>query len=168
MSQMLTFADDQMMAELVQETWDHFYNIYRILSFLYSYLVRTDPADVARVESKTFICTEKKYDTVPHVKDGVKGILGQWISPEALDKELNDRFPGCMKGRVMYVIPYSMGPIGSPLSKIGVQLTDFNYVVLSMRIMARVSSKIWNILGDEDFVQCVHSIGAPRPVQSKY
>ena len=66
----------------------------------------------------------------------------------------------------MYVIPYSMGPIGSPLSKIGVQLTDFNYVMLSMVIMARVSDSIWKVLGDDDFVQCVHSIGAPRPVKS--
>ena len=167
---MLTFANFQMLTQPIcaMQIIDYFSILTRILSLLYSYLVRTDPADVARVESKTFICTEKKYATVPHLKDGVKGILGQWISPEALDKELNDRFPGCMKGRVMYVIPYSMGPIGSPLSKIGVQLTDFNYVVLSMRIMARVSSKIWNILGDEDFVQCVHSIGAPRPVESEW
>ena len=72
-----------------------------------SYLVRTDPADVARVESKTFICTEKKHETVPHVKDGVKGILGQWISPEALDKELEERFPGCMKGTFIHTVSYA-------------------------------------------------------------
>lgn len=131
------------------------------------YLCRTDPADVARVEGKTFISTEDKYATVPHVKDGVKGILGQWMSPEQTTEEMGKRFPGCMKGRVMYVIPFSMGPIGSPLSKIGVQLTDFNYVVLSMRIMTRMSSKIWDVIDDEDFVKCVHSIGAPRPLQRK-
>jgi len=134
----------------------------------FSYLCRTDPADVARVEAKTFIVTEEKYKTVPHVKDGVKGILGQWMSPETAHEELLvKRFPGCMKGRVMYIIPFSMGPVGSPLSKIGVQLTDFNYVVLSMRIMTRVSSKIWSMLGNGEFVRCVHSIGAPRPLQAK-
>lgn len=124
---------------------------------------------MARVEGKTFIITDEKYQTVPHVKEGVKGILGQWMSPEEADKQLiQDRFPGCMKGRVMYVIPFSMGPVGGPLSKPGVQLTDFNYVVLSMRIMTRVSSKIWDVVGKNgEFVQCVHSIGAPRPLQSK-
>ncbi len=66
----------------------------------------------------------------------------------------------------MYVIPFSMGPIGSPLSNVGVQVTDFNYVVLSMYIMARVSDKIWDVLGDDDFVKCVHSIGTPRPPKS--
>ena len=132
------------------------------------YLCRTDPADVARVESKTFIVTPKKHDTVPHVKEGVKGILGQWMSPEKSEEELGSRFPGCMKGRVMYVIPFSMGPIGSPLSKIGIQVTDCSYVVLSMRIMTRVSNKIWDLIAkDEEFVQCVHSVGLPRPVQSK-
>ena len=133
------------------------------------YLCRTDPADVARVESQTFICTDEKYKTVPHVAEGFKGIMGQWKSPEDMADVLDSRFPGSMKGRVMYVIPFSMGPIGSPLSKIGVELTDFNYVVLSMRIMARVSTKIWDMLGntDSDFVKCVHSIGAPRPLQKK-
>jgi phosphoenolpyruvate carboxykinase (GTP) len=133
------------------------------------YLCRTDPADVARVEGKTFIVTEKKFDTVPHVGEGVKGMLGQWMSPDDAHREMiEDRFPGCMKGRVMYVIPFSMGPVGGALSKVGVQLTDFNYVVLSMRIMTRVSSKIWDILGEDgEFVQCIHSIGAPRPLERK-
>ena len=121
------------------------------------------------MEGKTFIVTDEKYTTVPHVKEGVHGILGQWMSHEDADHELfKERFPSCMAGRVMYVIPFSMGPIGGKLSKIGVQLTDCNYVVLSMRIMTRVSSKIWNVLGEEgEFVQCVHSMGAPRPMQSK-
>ena len=71
-----------------------------------------------------------------------------------------------LSGRTLYVIPFSMGPIGSPLSKIGIELTDSNYVVLSMFVMTRVSPKIWNILGDKDFVRCVHTLGAPRPVEN--
>lgn len=124
---------------------------------------------MARVESKTFIITEEKYSTVPHVKEGVKGILGQWMAPEQFKKEHADRFPGCMKGRMMYVIPYSMGPVGSPLSKVGVQLTDFAYVVLSMRVMTRVSSKVWGLIqATGDYVECLHSVGCPRPAQSKF
>lgn len=133
------------------------------------YLCRTDPADVARVEGKTFICTKEKYETVPHVKEGVKGNIGQWMGLEQAQKEIDDRFPGCMKGRVMYIIPFSMGPIGSPLSKVGVQLTDFNYVVLSMRVMTRMSSKVWDVIRETggEFVQCIHSIGCPRPMKRK-
>jgi phosphoenolpyruvate carboxykinase (GTP) len=131
------------------------------------YLCRTDPADVARVENKTFIITDDKYQTVPHVKEGVKGIIGQWGDRETVAEQLDERFPGCMKGRVMYVIPFSMGPIGGPLSKIGVQLTDCTYVVLSMRIMTRMSPSIWEHLRTSEFVQCVHSIGAPRPLTRK-
>eukprot|EP00914_Ancora_sagittata_P008517 GHVO01016618.1.p1 GENE.GHVO01016618.1~~GHVO01016618.1.p1 ORF type:complete len:157 (-),score=13.34 GHVO01016618.1:214-684(-) len=145
--------------------------VYYIVSFPgSSYLCRTDPADVARVEGRTYIVTKEKFETVPHVQEGVKGILGQWMSPEDAEREMvQDRFPGCMKGRVMYVIPFSMGPVGGALSKVGVQLTDFNYVVLSMRIMTRVSSKIWDVLGENgEFVQCIHSIGAPRPLQSEF
>jgi len=130
------------------------------------YLVRTNPSDVARVESKTFIVTPNKYDSVPHVKEGTEGILGRWMSPEQADKECTARWPGCMAGRVMYVIPFSMGPIGSNLSEIGIQLTDSNYVVLSMRIMTRVAQIIWNILEENGgkYVKCLHSIGTPRPV----
>ena len=154
-----------------------FYNIqYRFLyeiTFLHfsrssSYLCRTDPADVARVESKTFIITEKKNASVPHVRDGVKGILGQWMSPKKFAEEREARYPGCMQGRMMYVLPYSMGPVGSPLSKIGVQLTDFAYVVLSMRVMTRVSPAIWlEINKTGEFVRCLHSVGCPRPAQSE-
>lgn len=134
------------------------------------YLCRTDPADVARVESKTFIVTPDRYQAVPHVAEGCKGILGQWMGPDVADKELMERLPGSMKGRVMYVIPFSMGPVGGPLSKNGVQLTDFNYVVLSMRIMTRVSALVWDSIGQtpgQAFVECVHTIGLPRPIQRK-
>lgn len=90
------------------------------------------------------------------------------MSPEQFDIELNKRYPGCMKGRIMYVIPYSMGPVGGPLSKAGIQLTDFNYVVLSMRIMTRVSPGVWDVIEKTgEFVPCVHSIGAPRPITRK-
>lgn len=134
------------------------------------YLARTDPEDVARVESKTWVCTEDKYATVPHVRGDKQGELGHWMSLEDLDKELQARMPGCMAGRCMYVIPFSMGPIGGPMSKIGIQITDANYVVLSMRIMTRVSPEIWDLLHHSDsgdFVRCVHSVGLPRPVQRK-
>jgi phosphoenolpyruvate carboxykinase (GTP) len=131
------------------------------------YLAHTDPADVARVESKTFIVTKDKYESVPHIKEGVKGVLGLWQSPEDWEKAMKERFPGCMKGRFMYVVPFSMGPIGGPLSKIGIQLTDFSYVVLSMKIMTRMSLKVLDALGDGPFVKCLHSVGLPRPYAKK-
>jgi phosphoenolpyruvate carboxykinase (GTP) len=130
------------------------------------YVCRTDPADVARVESKTWMCTKDKYQSVPHTMPGVQGILGKWCSEEEAAKQL-DNYNGCMTGRMMYVIPFSMGPIGSPLSKIGIEITDSNYVLLCMRIMARVSHDVWEVLGDGDFVRCVHSMGSPRPAQRK-
>lgn len=132
-----------------------------------SFNCRTDPKDVARVESKTFIVTPDKYDTETHVAPGKPPLMGHWMSPEQFGKELDMRFPGCMAGRMMYVIPFSMGPIGSPLSKIGVQVTDSNYVVLCMRVMTRVSHHVWDALGDNDFVRCIHSVGLPRPVREK-
>jgi phosphoenolpyruvate carboxykinase (GTP) len=131
------------------------------------YICRTDPRDVARVEGKTFICTKDKHEVVPSRHEGAKGGLGIWISPEDIEKELQDRFPGCMAGRMMYVIPFSMGPVGSPLSKIGIQLTDSNYVLLCMRIMTRVTTKVFDVLGEGEFVKCIHSMGCPRPWRSK-
>lgn len=130
------------------------------------WLARTDPGDVARVESKTVISTEEKHDTVPRTKPDVKGTLCNWMSPGDLEAALDARFPGCMRGRTMYVIPFSMGPVGSPLSKIGIQLTDSAYVVASMRIMTRMGGNVLTTLKDGDFIKCLHSVGKPLPVSS--
>jgi len=129
-----------------------------------SYLCLTDPADVARVESKTLISTPNKRDTIPIPKEGVTGTLGFWLSPDDMNKAMNERFPGCMKGRTMYAIPFSMGPVGSPLSKVGIELTDSPYVVSNMYIMTRVGQSVLNALGNDEFVRCVHSIGQPLPM----
>uniref|UniRef100_A0A0K2V735 Phosphoenolpyruvate carboxykinase [GTP] n=1 Tax=Lepeophtheirus salmonis TaxID=72036 RepID=A0A0K2V735_LEPSM len=127
------------------------------------YYTRTDPADVARVESKTFIATENKLETVPPVAQGVKGTLGNWISPADLDKKISTLFPGCMKGRTMYVIPFSMGPVGGPLSKIGIELTDSAYVAVSMRVMTRIGTPVVDVLRTKpyEYVKCLHSVGQP-------
>ncbi|KAH8418694.1 hypothetical protein KR222_010948, partial [Zaprionus bogoriensis] len=126
------------------------------------WLARTNPADVARVESKTFICTEKREETIPTPKDGVKGALGNWISPSDMEAAIQQRFPGCMKGRTMYVVPFSMGPVGSPLSKIGIEITDSAYVVTSMRIMTRMGAAVLQQLAkQEEFVRALHSVGTP-------
>uniref|UniRef100_A0A1B6C147 Phosphoenolpyruvate carboxykinase [GTP] n=1 Tax=Clastoptera arizonana TaxID=38151 RepID=A0A1B6C147_9HEMI len=126
------------------------------------WLALTNPKDVARVESKTFICTEKKRDTVPQTKEGVKGTLGNWISPEDYEKEIQERFPGCMQGQTMYIVPFSMGPVGSPLAKYGVELTDSPYVVTSMRIMTRMGAEVLAALANNcDFVKALHSVGKP-------
>eukprot|EP00088_Acartia_fossae_P058966 TRINITY_DN6949_c1_g1_i1.p1 TRINITY_DN6949_c1_g1~~TRINITY_DN6949_c1_g1_i1.p1 ORF type:complete len:629 (-),score=140.86 TRINITY_DN6949_c1_g1_i1:225-2111(-) len=124
------------------------------------YLARTDPKDVARTEARTVISTKNKIDTHP-VTDTYSGKLGHWISPEDLDKKVQSLFPGCMTGRTMYVIPFSMGPIGSHLSRIGVELTDSAYVSVCMRIMTRVGRQVLNVLGEGQFVRGVHSVGAP-------
>ncbi|CAM4646832.1 phosphoenolpyruvate carboxykinase [GTP], mitochondrial [Caretta caretta] len=131
------------------------------------WLARTDPKDVARVESKTVIVTENQRDTVPIPAGGAKGQLGNWMSPKGFQEAMDGRFPGCMKGRTMYIIPYSMGPIGSPLSKIGVQLTDSPYVVASMRIMTRMGAPVLRALGEGEFVKCLHSVGRPLPLEEE-
>jgi len=130
------------------------------------WLARTDPKDVARVESKTVIITDKKEDTIPTPKEGVTGVLGHWMSPSDLDCELNKRFPGTMKGRTMFVIPFSMGPTGGSISKYGVQLTDSRYVVASMRVMTRISPKVFDLIEcNQEFVKCLHSVGCPLPLK---
>ncbi|KAH8285557.1 hypothetical protein KR054_010882, partial [Drosophila jambulina] len=128
------------------------------------WLARTNPADVARVESKTFISTASKEQTVPVTEKATPGMLGNWISEENLQAAIAERFPGCMKGRTMYVIPFSMGPVGSPLSKIGIEITDSPYVVESMKIMTRAGNPVLEFLqsGDGQFVKCLHSVGTPK------
>ena len=127
----------------------------------------TDPADVARVESKTFIVTPNRYDTVPRCQPDITGTLGNWMSPDNLRTAVANRFPKCMAGRTMYVIPFCMGPIGSPMAKIGIQCTDSPYVVASMRIMTRMGGVVLDRLGSDDFVKCLHSVGCPLPSSRK-
>ncbi|XP_046738001.1 phosphoenolpyruvate carboxykinase [GTP] [Diprion similis] len=137
------------------------------------WLAKTNPADVARVESRTFISTDERSKTIPTPRDGVKGTLGNWISPEDMNKAVLQRFPGCMKGRTMYVVPFSMGPVGSDLSKVGIEITDSAYVVCSMRVMTRMGVAVLDSLGNDEFVKCLHSVGTPasnttHPVMSSW
>uniref|UniRef100_A0A8C4DXD3 phosphoenolpyruvate carboxykinase (GTP) n=1 Tax=Dicentrarchus labrax TaxID=13489 RepID=A0A8C4DXD3_DICLA len=131
------------------------------------WLARTDPKDVARVESKTVIVTKNQRDTIPIPAGGVKSQLGSWMSESDWQRAREERFPGCMSGRTMYVIPFSMGPVGSTLSKYGVQVTDSPYVVASMGIMTRMGTPVLQKLAEgEDFVRCQHSLGRPLPLKA--